>query len=103
MDLRFLAWMTDSVAASAREGMLDRRLAADSERERSDVQPAGRRGCPQVDGEKLEAFHGRGRGLRKGKGSVLFKERTSIVDLRFLAWMTDSVAVIAERPCLIVG
>ncbi len=57
MDPRFLAWMTDSVATIAREVMLDRRLAAASERERSDVQPAGRRGCPQVDGEKLESFH----------------------------------------------
>ncbi len=36
-------------------------------------------------------------------GSVLFKERASIVDLRFLAWMTDSVAASAERSCLIVG
>ena len=40
---------------------------------------------------------------RDSRGQCFFKERTSIGDPRFLAWMTDSVAVIAERSCLIVA
>ncbi len=59
------------------EVMLDRRLAAASEHERSDVQPAGRRGCPQVDGEKIEAFH---------------RERWSPVDLAAATRLERSLA-----------